>query len=77
MTKPPLILITGASGCVGQYIVAWLLENSKANLLLLLRDPRKISAFSPNNPRIKLLVGDLRNIDVFDADLLMYELFAR
>ncbi|MEC8732125.1 MAG: NAD(P)-dependent oxidoreductase, partial [Cyanobacteriota bacterium] len=31
------ILVTGASGCVGQYISRWLLDHSDAELLLWLR----------------------------------------
>ena len=54
------ILITGASGCVGQYIAAWLLENSNAELLLWLRDPKKLKAVERTHPRVKLLIGDLR-----------------
>ena len=38
------ILVTGASGCVGQYVSRWLLENSDAELLLWLRDPSKLTA---------------------------------
>ncbi len=54
------ILITGASGCVGQYTAAWLLENSDAEIILWLRDPKKLTAISTNNSRVKLLIGDLR-----------------
>ncbi|KZR68986.1 NAD dependent epimerase/dehydratase family protein [Prochlorococcus marinus str. MIT 1313] len=57
---PARILITGASGCVGQYTAAWLLENSDAELLLWLRDPAKLTAISAQHPRVQLLVGDLR-----------------
>ncbi len=67
--KKSKILITGASGCVGQYIVNWLLNNSEAELLLWLRSPNKLSAVSKNHPRIKLLVGDLRDIDLFKKEL--------
>ncbi len=63
------ILITGASGCVGQYTANWFLKNTKANLLLFLRDPNKLSAVDSANPRIKLLVGDLRNLEVFSEEL--------
>ena len=63
------ILVTGASGCVGQYISRWLLENSDADLLLWLRDPRKLTAVSADHPRIRLLVGDLRNTDQFSGEL--------
>ncbi len=63
------ILVTGASGCVGQYISRWLLENSDAELLLWLRDPSKLTAVSADHPRIRLLVGDLRNTDRFAGEL--------
>ena len=55
------ILITGASGCVGQYITNWLLENSTSELFLWLRDPTKLNAVATNHPRVKILKGDLRD----------------
>jgi nucleoside-diphosphate-sugar epimerase len=66
---PSRILITGASGCVGQYTAAWLLEHSDAELLLWLRDPAKLTAIAADHPRVRLLVGDLRDTDRFAADL--------
>jgi Saccharopine dehydrogenase and related proteins len=66
---PSRILITGASGCVGQYTAAWLLEHSDAELLLWLRDPAKLTAIAADQPRVRLLVGDLRDTDRFAADL--------
>ena len=63
------ILITGASGCVGQYVCRWLLENSDAELLLWLRDPAKLTAVPAHHPRIRLLIGDLRDTDRFAGDL--------
>ena len=63
------ILITGASGCVGQYIANWLLNNSQAELFLWLREPKKLTAIQPTHPRVKLLVGDLRNSEYFANDL--------
>lgn len=68
-TTPARILITGASGCVGQYTTFWLLENSNAELLLWLRDPSKLSAVPADHPRVQLLVGDLRDTDRFAAEL--------
>ena len=59
---PARILITGASGCVGQYIADRLLRTSDAHLLLLLRDPTKLTAVSSDDPRVTLLVGDLREL---------------
>ncbi|MDA7685221.1 NAD(P)-dependent oxidoreductase [bacterium] len=67
--SPARILITGASGCVGQYTAAWLLENSDAELLLWLREPAKLSAISADQPRVRLLVGDLRETDRFASEL--------
>ena len=64
-----LILITGASGCVGQYTTRWLLEHSDADLLLWLRDPAKLTAVPVDHPRVRLLVGDLRDSDRFAAEL--------
>ncbi len=59
----PRILITGASGCVGQYTAETLLRNSDADLLLLLRDPAKLTAIPADHPRVTLLVGDLRELE--------------
>jgi len=70
LTHPPArILITGASGCVGQYTAAWLLEHSNAELLLWLRDPSKLTAIPHDHPRITLLVGDLRDSERFATEL--------
>ena len=63
------ILVTGASGCVGQYISRWLLDHSDAELLLWLRDPAKLTAVPADHPRIRLLVGDLRDTDRFAQEL--------
>jgi len=63
------ILITGASGCVGQYISSWLLRNSEAELLLWIREPKKITAIDHKHPRIKLLVGDIRDPSKFTKEL--------
>ena len=60
--RPQRILITGASGCVGQHIAHLLLRESDAELLLLLRDPAKLTAVPADHPRITVLVGDLRDL---------------
>ncbi len=59
--QPARILITGASGCVGQHIAEQLLRETDAQLLLWLRDPAKLTAVPAVHPRITLLVGDLRD----------------
>ena len=68
-SAPSRILITGASGCVGQYIAETLLRTSDAELLLLLRDPDKLTAVPRVHPRITLLVGDLRDLAPHAASL--------
>jgi len=61
--QPQRILITGASGCVGQHIAQLLHRETDAQLLLWLRDPAKLTAVAANDPRVELLVGDLREVD--------------
>ena len=63
------ILITGASGCVGQHIADLLYRESDAELLLWLRDPSKLTAVPANDPRITLLVGDLRDVEPHRAQI--------
>jgi len=67
--KNEIILITGASGCVGQYIANWLIENSTSELFLWVRDPKKITSINLENPRIKVLVGDLRQSNKFKKEI--------
>ncbi len=67
--KNEIILITGASGCVGQYIANWLIENSSSELYLWVRDPKKITSINLENPRIKVLVGDLRQSNKFKKEI--------
>ena len=67
--KNEIILITGASGCVGQYIANWLIENSNSELFLWVRDPKKITSVNLENPRIKVLVGDLRQSNKFKKEI--------
>ncbi len=67
--KKARILITGASGCVGQYTADWLIKNTNAELLLWLRDPTKLTAIDPNHPRVNLIIGDLRQPGIFADEL--------
>jgi nucleoside-diphosphate-sugar epimerase len=60
--QPQRILVTGASGCVGQSIVDQLYRETDAELLLLLRDPAKLKVVPADDPRVTLLVGDLREL---------------
>ena len=67
--KNKKVLITGATGCVGQYTSKWLLENTDYEILLLFRDISKLKAINPQNPRVKLLIGDLREVDKYSNEI--------
>lgn len=62
------VFITGASGCIGHYVVATSLARSPDRLFLLLRDPAKLK-FQPDRDRVTLLPGSLETI-ADHADLL-------
>ena len=68
-SAPARILITGASGCVGQHIADLLYRETDAELLLWLRDPSKLTAVPAADPRITLLVGDLRDVEPHRAKI--------
>ncbi len=68
-SAPARILITGASGCVGQHIADLLYRETDAELLLWLRDPSKLTAVPAADPRITLLVGDLRDVEPHRAQI--------
>ena len=68
-SAPARILITGASGCVGQHIADLLYRETDAQLLLWLRDPSKLTAVPAADPRITLLVGDLRDVEPHRAQI--------
>ena len=63
------IFITGASGCIGHYIVESLLKDTEDFLYLLVRNPHRLQFEWQNNPRIKVLQGNLQEIAVY-KDLL-------
>lgn len=64
------ILITGASGFVGQNMVAYLLKHQPAaNIQCLLRDPHKTGWFTGHR-QLSLLHGDLLSPETYRAALL-------
>lgn len=62
--------ITGATGCIGQYIVDTLSKNPNYELNLLVRNPDKIPDRWQYNSHIHILLGDLKDIE-FYSDLLL------
>ncbi|MGH1395315.1 MAG: NAD-dependent epimerase/dehydratase family protein [Trichormus sp.] len=63
------ILVTGASGCIGHYISEILIQQTQAELYLLVRNPQKLQVDTTVRPGIQVLQGDMQNISQF-ADLL-------
>lgn len=56
------VLVTGANGCVGHYVVDELLQNPEYELYLLVRTPSKLREDIRQNPRVKLVVRGLEEI---------------
>lgn len=68
-SSPQRIFITGASGCIGHYVLESLINNSEHELFLLLRNPDKLQLDITNQPKVHILKGDVREIEQF-TDLL-------
>ncbi|HEY9907760.1 MAG TPA: NAD(P)-dependent oxidoreductase [Thermosynechococcaceae cyanobacterium] len=63
------IFVTGASGCVGHYVVESLIQETTHELYLLVRNPEKLNVSLTARSGITVLQGDLREIEKF-AELL-------
>lgn len=61
------ILITGASGCVGQYLAETLIRQTPHELFLLVRDPKKLLVDTQARPGITVIPGNLREIDALSG----------
>lgn len=63
------IFITGASGCIGHYIAETLIQETKHELFLLVRNPTKLQFDYKARSGITILQGDLQEIEKY-SDLL-------
>jgi len=59
------IFVTGASGCIGHYIVDALIQQTSHELFLLVRNPDKFKLNCEARPGIHLLQGDMYQIEKF------------
>jgi nucleoside-diphosphate-sugar epimerase len=71
------IFITGASGCVGHYVLEEFLKKKDYELHLLVRTPQKIKINLESHPQIKLHTGSLEKIQEYkellkDMDFLIH-----
>ncbi len=63
------IFVTGASGCVGHYLVEALIQETDHDLFLLVRNPDKLKVDCSARPGVTILQGDMQQIEEF-SDLL-------
>jgi nucleoside-diphosphate-sugar epimerase len=68
-SSPKRVFITGASGCIGHYLIEALLEGTPHELFLLVRDPGRLKLPLVGHPRVHILAGSLSDIGQF-AELL-------
>ncbi|MEM9215392.1 MAG: NAD(P)-dependent oxidoreductase [Cyanobacteria bacterium P01_F01_bin.150] len=59
------IFITGASGCIGHYLVETLIQTTHHELFLLMRNPAKLQIDCGVRDGIHILKGDLCHIEQF------------
>lgn len=59
------ILLTGGSGCIGHYLAEALIKETEHEIYLLVRNPAKLQFDYQYREGIKVLEGDLRDIDKF------------
>ncbi len=67
--SPKRIFVTGASGCVGHYLVETLIKETEHDLFLLVRNPDKLKVDCDARPGITVLPGNMHDIEQF-GDLL-------
>lgn len=61
------VFITGASGCVGHYLINECLKQPFLHIHVLVRYPEKLKFSDEEFERITVHVGDFKSIDVFAA----------
>ncbi len=68
-STPQRIFLTGGSGCVGHYILESLINQTDHELYVLVRNPEKLLINTQVRPGVKIIQGDLSDIEQF-SDLL-------
>ncbi|MGF1494422.1 MAG: NAD-dependent epimerase/dehydratase family protein [Microcoleaceae cyanobacterium] len=68
------VLITGASGCIGHYVVEHLLQHTDHELYLIVRNSSKLGFDWTAFPQVHLLQADLRDLGKFSELLSTIEI---
>lgn len=61
------VLLTGATGCLGSYLLAELLAQTDCQITVWVRQPRQLWPAWRQHPRVRLLVGDLSQLPLDPA----------
>jgi nucleoside-diphosphate-sugar epimerase len=61
MTKR--IFVTGASGCIGHYLVETLIQDTEHELFLLVRDAKKLKIDVTVRPNVTVIQSDMQDIE--------------
>lgn len=62
---PKRILVTGASGCIGHYITEALIQETRHELYLLVRNPEKLQINYESRAGVTLIKADMLDIDQY------------
>lgn len=69
MAEPARVLVTGASGCVGRYLVEAFLDTPGTRVAALVRDRARLPSGAFPDDRVETLVADLRDLDAYAGAL--------
>jgi nucleoside-diphosphate-sugar epimerase len=59
------IFVTGASGCIGHYVIEELIQQTDCELFLLVRNPNKLQFDCQLRPGVTILQGDMQAIEQY------------
>jgi len=63
------ILLTGATGCVGSYLLKALVQKPASEIITWVREPQKLPAWAHREPRIEIWSGGLAAVSCYTQQL--------
>lgn len=67
------IFLTGASGFIGSHLFKYIIQKPNIEVLILLRDEKKISTIFKDIPGVRYIKGDLLDINSFSDELINFD----